>query len=975
MLLPLKKEYQRIEYENTPIYVRPDGPDWFVPNKAADRLLLDLFSDKNVSDEIRPLQKRVFSKVGSNYQSRSEIRRLGSLKECWIHITNQCNMHCRHCMFSSSPRSREELTKENCNAIITESYALGCRIFYFTGGEPLVSKALLKSVRGVLKLSNTHVVILTNLSLISRVKDEFRALPQDRLHFQVSMDGMESSHDALRGPNTFYELTKNLDTLRELDFPITLSMTVTRININEMEAVIDFAQQHRIRNVHFLWLFKKGNADDTLFIEPVHISQKLIAAQKKADKVHVKIDNVEILKSQVFSCPGTRYDLSNAGWQSLAVAPDGHIYPTPALIYSEGMRCGHISDGLEKVWKNSPVLKRIRSASLNQGENYRENPFRYLVGGGDIDHSYINYKKIVGHDPYVDLYSIIVQWIIAHEARKFRTNGYPALKLKMGEKLGECPVEGESIYFTHSNCVLSLPGHETRKQVNRFYSEAAKEIKEDIINPVCYEEKWIDHIPKEMRFRSYGCGSPVLDAKIEKGETVIDLGCGTGIECFIASKLAGSDGKVVGIDMGSSMLAIANDIKESVVNKLQYDNVVFQKAFLESIPLKDSFADIVISNCVLNLSPDKRQVFQEIFRVLKPNGRLVISDITYGDDIPLHIKYNEKLRGECIGGALSYYDLFGLLDDIGFSNSRILKGYLYRSVKKFDFYSVTYQAFKPAENQMPALYSYPDFKQVMAEVENEPTCSRFSAPKEKTETSPSELKAHRDGCLVCGAELVYAHTIQSKECYYCEQVKSSNALCVQGHFVCDACHSKDALEIIKQICFYKKERDALELMQAIRSHPHFGLHGPEHHSLVPAVILTALRNSGEEITKDQIVTGVKRGQSIAGGACAFLGICGAAIGVGIAFSILLKADPYKGDERQTVQQVTNKVLEKISSYKAPRCCQRDVWLALQEASSLMKEITGKKLNVDKKIACKQFPKNKECIHDQCPLWPLQHEGP
>jgi hypothetical protein len=242
-------------------------------------------------------------------------------------------------------------------------------------------------------------------------------------------------------------------------------------------------------------------------------------------------------------------------------------------------------------------------------------------------------------------------------------------------------------------------------------------------------------------------------------------------------------------------------------------------------------------------------------------------------------------------------------------------------------------------------------------------------PEEKTETRPPVLKAYKQGCMVCGAELIYAETIQSKACHYCQQVKLSDARCANGHFVCDACHTRDAVEIIKQVCLNTRERDALRLMQTIRSHPHFGQHGPEHHSLVPAVILTALRNSGDDISDDRILTGIQRGQTIAGGACAFLGVCGAAIGVGIAFSILLRADPYKADERQRVQQVTQKVLEKISSYKAPRCCQRDVWLALQEASRLLEEIMGKKLMVDKKIVCRQFPKNKECIRDQCPLWP------
>ncbi|MGD9277634.1 MAG: DUF5714 domain-containing protein [Desulfobacterales bacterium] len=969
MLSRFKNEWQRIEFENTPIYIRPARPDWFVPNTAADQLLTNGFDNKKISHEIKSLLKRVDSQVPSTYPSRSEKMRLSRLKECWIHITNTCDMQCGHCMFKSSPRSGEELSSENCDAIIGDSYALGCRIFYFTGGEPLISGAFMKSVHNVLELPDTHVVILTNLSLLSRVKDRLRALPKDRLHFQVSMDGLKSNHDALRGSRAFDHLLENLHTLRNLGFPVTLSMTVTRQNINDMEAVIGVARRHGITNVHFLWLFKKGHADDALYVEPGHIFPKLIAAQKKAETVDVKIDNIEILRSQVFSCPGTCYDLSNAGWQSLAVGPDGHIYPSPALIYSEGMQCGHIHDGLENVWRNSPVLKHIRNASLNQSQHYRKNPFRYLIGGGDIDHSYIHSKHIIGHDPYVDLYNLIVQWLIVHEAQMFSTGGYPAFQLKMGEKLGDCPVEGDSVFFTHSNCVLTLPGHETHNQVNRFYSEAALETKEDIINPICYDEAFIEHIPEDMQFRSYGCGSPVLDAEIQKNHTVVDLGSGTGIECFIAGKLTGPDGRVVGIDMGDAMLGVANQTKASVIRNLEYDNIEFKKAFLESLPLEESSVDVVISNCVLNLSPDKRRVFQEIFRVLKPNGRMVISDITYDGEIPLEIKYNEKLRGECIGGALNYYELFGLLNDIGFSHSRISKGYRYRSVKGYDFYSITYQAVKPVENNLPVLYAFPDFKALMAEVDVEPTCACFVTLEEQTAPHPPALKAYRQGCMVCGAELIYAETIQSKSCHYCQQVKPSDAQCANGHFVCDACHSQDAVEIIKQVCLNTRERDVLRLMQTIRSHPHFGLHGPEHHSLVPAVILTALRNSGDDISDDRILTAIQRGQTIAGGACAFLGVCGAAIGVGIAFSILLQADPYKKDERQTVQQVTHRVLGKISSYTAARCCQRDVWLGLQEASRLLKEIMGKTLIVDQQIVCKQFRKNKECIRDQCPLWP------
>jgi len=968
MAVDMITRWKRTEYDNTPIYIHPDRPDWFVPNSAADTAFKKVIKEGRISDDIQWLLKRVDGPVDSDYQSRSDQLELGDLKECWLHITNQCNMNCRHCMFQSSSLAGDKLTAADCTVIVKEAYELGCRIFYFTGGEPFLSEAFSVSVNDVLARAGTHVVVLTNLSLASRKKDLFQNLPKGRLHFQVSIDGMQANHDALRGPQAFNRLGGDLDAIRELGFPVTLAMTVTNDNVTEMDKIIDFAAEKKVANVHYLWLFQKGNASGMVAAEPDTIFLHLTSAVKRAEKAGVTIDNIEILRSQVFSCPGTRYDLSNAGWQSLAVGPDKHIYPTPALVYNKGMRCGHIRDGLKSVWHHSEIFKRVRNASLNNSDTYRANPLRYIVGGGDIDHSYIHCGELTGGDPYLELYNHIAGWLIAREAQHFKTNGYPSFKLKMGEKLGDCPVEGNAIFFTHSNCVLSLPGHDARTQINNFYSKAAEDTQDDILNPVCYADHLVRHIPEEMRYRSYGCGSPVLEADIRPGEAVLDLGSGTGIECFIAGKLTGPDGRVVGIDMGTAMLAAAEKAKAHVAANLRYNNIEFKKSFLEDLPVPDESIDLVISNCVLNLSPDKRRVFSEIFRILKPDGRLVVSDITYDEDIPLTIKYNETLRGECIGGALRYHDLFGILNDIGFSHSRILKGYHYRSVKEHDFYSITYQAVKPAPNEKPALYVFRSFETIMKAVETEPNCACFLKPEQKEPPPESGALAKKVDCMICGAKLVYSDVNRENTCHYCNRALPSSAQCANGHFVCDDCHRTDAVDIIKHMCFHSRETDAAALMQKIRSHPHVSIHGPEHHPLVPAVILTALRNSGNVITDEQITTAIERGSTIAGGACAFLGICGAAAGVGIAFSVLLAATPYDGNKRQDVQRVTQKVLGDICGYAAPRCCQRDCWIALKSASEMLHDKLGTTLAVAA-IPCRQFSKNKECIFDKCPLWP------
>ncbi len=995
--------WQRIEFENTPIYVRPDRPDWFVPNRAADQALSAWMEKKAAKKNIEDLLMRMDGPpVSRDYRSRTELLSRDGLRELWIHVTNRCNMQCGHCMFSSSPQSREELSREDCELVIREAHDLGCRIFFFTGGEPLLSEAFLESLRDILRRPDTRVVVLTNLSLLSRVRERLRGIPAGRLHFQVSLDGLEGSHDALRGPGAFDRLMADLGTLRALGLPATLSMTVTGRNVDEMRGVVELARSLRISNVHFLWLFGKGNADDSLLVEPERIFEHLRAAQEAAEENGVTIDNIEALRSQVFSCPGTRYDLPNAGWQSIAVGPDGRVYPTPALVSTEDMDCGHIREGLQRVWEESSVLNTLRGASLNHSESWRANPFRYLIGGGDIDHSYINSRKITGGDPYVELYNGIVKWLIVRESEKYPAADHSGMKLRMGEKLGDCPLHGGPIFFTHSNCVLSLSDDDNHhSRVDRFYSRAALEVEEEILNPVSYEEALVNHIPEEMRYRSYGCGSPVLEAGIGEGETVVDLGSGTGIECFIAARLVGPRGRVIGIDMGETMLAQAERARIRVSRNLDYDNVEFRHAFLESLPLDDDSVDVVISNCVVNLSPEKRRVFREIHRVLKPQGRLVISDITFDGDIPLDIKYDEKLRGECIGGALSYRDLFGLLNDIGFSDSRIVKGFLYRTVRGCDFHSITYEAVKPRVNRPPVLYDFPDFSAVLETVETEPACSCFAPPGEnplRTESSPESLpqtgpacscftapmesppqtelapaepapERHRAGCMVCGEELLYLETDETMSCHYCGETLPANARCSAGHFVCDRCHSSDAVEIIERVCLGSREKDAVALMQSVRSHPQFRIHGPEHHALVPAAILAALRNAGYGVSDEQIRTGIQRGQTVAGGACAFLGACGAALGAGIAFSVLMGANPYHGDRRQAVQQMTGIVLGKISSYRAPRCCQRDSWLALRAASKLLREDLDFELTVDHVITCEQFQENRECIHGQCPLWP------
>jgi SAM-dependent methyltransferase len=778
-------------------------------------------------------------------------------------------------------------------------------------------------------------------------------------------------------------------------------MSVAQPNVQDMPHAVELAAGLGVGSVHFLWLFTRGKADHSLFVEPGRIEDTFKAAVSAGDEIGVTVDNAEILRSQVFSIPGSRFDLSNAGWESLAVAPDGGVYPSPALIDFEPAACGHLRDGLGHVWRTSPRLEELRRSSLVTDTDRRQRPLRFLVGGEDVDHSFSRGETFTGHDPYVSLYEEIALWLIAREADRFSGDGLPGYRLRMGDYLYECGAEGDGVFFTHSNCVLSLPGKDGYAFARDFYTRAAEEPAEHILNPVAYDTADIAHVPESARVRSYGCGSPVSLADLSPGETVVDLGCGAGMECFIAAEKVGPAGSVVGVDMLEPMLRRAREATEEVASRLGCRNVEFRKGYMEALPLASDSADVIVSNCVVNLCPHKRRVFAEMLRVLKPGGRLVISDVSSDTEIPLAIQYSEKLRGECLGGAFQIERLFELLRDIGFRHATLLNRFPYREAQGHPFQSTTYRAEKPsADARREYIYRGP-FAAVVSEegavlergVRVRTACGDGKAPvaqvlalddegnAENTEGAPcccaptapqatvrNETKRPVD-CMVCGAELRYLQTHNRMQCHYCGETAAANAVCANGHFVCDVCHSQDALAVIERICLRSPERDMTALLKRARRHRAIPVHGPEHHGLVPGVILAAYRSSGGQVTDDAIRTGIERGAMIPGGSCAFMGNCGAATGVAVAFSIILSADPLKAAPRRLMMKLTGRILENLSRFEAARCCQRDCWIALRVAAEISREMLPLPLVADEPLVCDQFSSNRECLGRDCPLWP------
>jgi len=223
--------------------------------------------------------------------------------------------------------------------------------------------------------------------------------------------------------------------------------------------------------------------------------------------------------------------------------------------------------------------------------------------------------------------------------------------------------------------------------------------------------------------------------------------------------------------------------------------------------------------------------------------------------------------------------------------------------------------------------------------------------------------------MVCGAALRYLAAEREQRCGYCGAALRSDACCEQGHFVCDACHSRDGLQVIEQICRLSAETDMVALMDHIRGHGAIPDHGPEHHALVPAVIVTTYRNLGGTVDEQALATAIARGSKVPGGFCGQSGGCGAALGVGIGFSILLGASPVKAELRQQVQQITAKTLLALASQPAARCCQRDGWTALQEAAELSKSLLPIPLRAEAPLTCTQHQRNRFCLGESCAIHP------
>ncbi len=224
----------------------------------------------------------------------------------------------------------------------------------------------------------------------------------------------------------------------------------------------------------------------------------------------------------------------------------------------------------------------------------------------------------------------------------------------------------------------------------------------------------------------------------------------------------------------------------------------------------------------------------------------------------------------------------------------------------------------------------------------------------------------KDECLICGEKLEYLAADEFMECAICHKKEKSKTRCIKGHYVCNDCHTKGMDKIIS-ICLCAASKNPVEIFEEMVAQPFCHMHGPEHHVIVGAALLTAYKNAGGDIALGEALEEMmSRGTNVPGGVCGFWGACGAGISAGIFVSIISKSTPLTIEPFGLSNLMTSKALERIGAVGGPRCCKRDSYLSILAACDFVKENYGIEMERPP-IICRHSSQNNQCIGKRCPF--------
>lgn len=225
----------------------------------------------------------------------------------------------------------------------------------------------------------------------------------------------------------------------------------------------------------------------------------------------------------------------------------------------------------------------------------------------------------------------------------------------------------------------------------------------------------------------------------------------------------------------------------------------------------------------------------------------------------------------------------------------------------------------------------------------------------------------KDECLICGAPLKYLAADEPMECVLCHKKENSKTVCEKGHYVCNDCHTQ-GMDAVCGVCLSETSKDPAEILRKMMALPFCHMHGPEHHVMVGAALLTAYKNAGGEIDLEKALSEMQaRGKKVPGGTCGFWGACGAGISAGMFVSIVTGSTPLGKEAWGLSNRMTSAALGAIGEIGGPRCCKRDSYLAIAEAVKFAKEHLGVEMELGT-IRCVHSAQNNQCIAARCPFF-------
>lgn len=232
------------------------------------------------------------------------------------------------------------------------------------------------------------------------------------------------------------------------------------------------------------------------------------------------------------------------------------------------------------------------------------------------------------------------------------------------------------------------------------------------------------------------------------------------------------------------------------------------------------------------------------------------------------------------------------------------------------------------------------------------------------------MSAGNANCAVCGEALEYFEEAQPVTCAMCGKEETGHSICSSGHYVCDMCHRKGGVDFITETCANSTSTDPIELAQEIMSDRSIYPNGPEHHSLIGAVLLSAYRNAGGDIDLNKALSELRaRSLQVPGGTCGFWGTCGAAVSAGQFYSIISGSTPMTQEPWAKTQRLTSRILDKMADIGGPRCCKRTGFIAINETVDYVAETKGIQMDLPERTICTFMSGNAECRGLDCPFFP------